>query len=189
MRTLDELVEVAKTAESEYKARKEASEKEYQQELLLVGQAKAEAKAALAAGDEEAYTKALHVEQYHKDRASALYKQTTDPYYTMAEHNALIAEIHKAANAEKKVLYKRLYELRKEIFSIKKAVGNVNGKCQTAGYALERAGIPSGLQRGNYQHMMVNGFPASIDKFLKDGMVDYDIGLFYKPKKEEAANE
>lgn len=188
MRTLDELLEVARNAEREYKATKEQASKEYQQELELVDQAKALAQAALSAGDEESYTKAQHDEQYHKQRSNELYKQTTAPYFTEKEHNDLIAEIHKAENAEKKVLYKRLYEIRKEIFSIKKAVGNVNGKCNTAGYALERTGIPSGLQRGNYQHMFVIGFPASIDAFLKDGMVDYDIGVYYKPSKEAAPN-
>lgn len=181
MRTLDELVEAAKNAEKEYKARKEAAGKEYQQELLLVDQAKAEAKAALAAGDEEAYTKALHVEQYHKERAGALYKQTVNPYYTAAEHNALVAEINKAADIEEREQYKRLYEIRREVKEISKKLNNIKGRCDTAGNALNAAGIPSGMDRANYHFILRTGTPASVNRFLKDGMIDYDISVHYKP--------
>lgn len=189
MRTLDELLEVARNAEREYKATKEQASKEYQQELDLVDQAKALAQAAIAAGDEESYTKAQHDEQYHKQRANELYKHVVGPFYTPEEHNALVAEINEATASEKREQFKRLYEIRQEVNRIARNIDNINGRSNAAGYALGASGVPTGMAGANYHFVINQGVPASINRFLKDGMVDYDIGVWYKPSKEAKPNE
>lgn len=188
MRTLDELLEVAKNAQAEYELRVEQARKAYQAELEAVEQAKKEAEAAIAAGDREAHASAAKEEEFHKKRASLMYKQTVSPYFTNADFNALVNEINSACRTEQRPLYQRLFEITQEWNGIVGEIEKLAEKAAAADRHMSKTGIPtSGMASAAWHHVGGNGVNSDISHVFKLGSaVRASLNMVYKPAKKEA---
>lgn len=139
MRTLNELLTIAKQVEADYKACVEASEKEYVEALESLEKAKREAETAVSCGDNVAYTAAKHAEDYNRSRARALYQQSIFPVLSVAEQDALVSEFSDAFRAEVKPHYKRIYELIHEYENELEKINELCSMINAASANLSRA--------------------------------------------------
>lgn len=139
MRTLAELLDVARKVEADYKSIADASNKEYAEAKQAIEKAKHDAEASVAIGDNEAYTAAKHAEDYNKTRALALYQKAIFPVLSVAEQDALVSELSAAFRAEVKPHYKRIYELIHEYENELKKIDELCSMINAAGASLSRA--------------------------------------------------
>lgn len=197
MRTLTELLKVAREAEAAYKARVASAEQEVKAETEAAHEAQADAGAAIARGDKAAYDKALRDDEYHRGRAAMLREQHIKPEFTIEENNAIMDEAFNAYYEGVKPLKNRLCELAEEWNSIAREMNGMHGtvgaisdclkKARVADWQIERM-LPSQRPYNPYKYKGVTMWNG-IDKcYFLHGDTLSAIG-YTKWKKEKSENE
>ena len=189
MQTLQEILDFAKSAQAKYAEGLAQHRQQLEHFRAEAEKAKADAKNAIAAGDQDGYASAIHSKEYHVQRAEALTKEVSSPYFTPEEHNRLVSEARKAMMQELREPGKRLYELRKEWLEAVKDIADVNNKVTQIRACLNETGIPTGFAGSAYEYLSCPGIPSSIGSVGKSRELVRDIKIFYNPEKETSHDE
>lgn len=197
MRTLNELLQVAKQAEADYKARVASADQELKAETEAAHKAQADAGAAIASGDQNAYAKAMREDEYHRGRAAMLKKQHIKPQLTPEENNAIAEEANKVYMQEMRSLYGHLYELaedwEKTIHEIKLKsetlinIGRHLREARLKDWQLDRM-LPDERPFENRQYIGTHsgGVSDSLSRLMSNEVYTR-IRDYYIPQKKEAA--
>ena len=197
MRTLDELLKVAREAEAAYKARVEAAEQELKAQTEAAHKAQADAGAAIARGDQNAYAKAMREDEYHRGRAAMLRDQNLKPQLSPNENNAIAEEANKAYLAEVKPIYNRMCELMDEWIKSVEGLKSKGNTLYAVGRSLENAHmkdweidrmLPSKRPYETRAYMKTMGTYVSRSLDILSYELRREIG-YDKYKKEKAAHE
>lgn len=192
MRTLDELLKVAREAEAAYKARVEAAKQEQEKTQQAIYKAQADASAAAKSGDEAAYAAAKHAEDFARERLKVLRGEQVAPYYTPEQHNAIVQEANSVYMADTKQLYKRLYELAKEWEAVQREIIEKGEQVRRVGLCLDRSRLASWeidrmrnderpFEPNDYKTTYSGGMSEEL-KIMKHGIYAR-ISEYYTPEK------
>lgn len=111
MRTLAELLNLAKQANAEHASDVNKLAQECKEAQEALNKAKEAASAAVSSGNQKEYAEAKKDEAFWNERSSLIRKKQLAPHFTPEQHNAIIDDVNAALRAENRPLYQHLWEL------------------------------------------------------------------------------
>lgn len=139
MRTINEIMELVNVAAADYKERVDAAQREYNETIQAMEQAKADAEKAAETCAKSAFDQAKQAEAFSASRADYLRKVTVSPYFTPQEHNALIQELQAAASVECAPYYQHIMEAFQQIEEAMNCIKDINNRASSAAWKMRHS--------------------------------------------------